>query len=61
MKIFLLYDYDDRVIKASCDGRKLSREADVMNGCDDTGEILYGPYFITDVELEDIPNLLKEK
>ena len=49
MKIWLLFDYDDRVIRASCDGVKLQKIADEMNGPVD-----FGPYWVTDVELEDM-------
>jgi len=60
MKIYLLYDYDDRLIRASCDSKKITEESDIMNGFDENGEVLFGPYFTTSIELEDT-DLLKEK
>jgi len=54
MRIYLLCDYDV-VLKASCNGKKLSRKADEMNGIDYNKEVLHGLYSILDIELEDIP------
>jgi hypothetical protein len=51
MKIWLMYDYDDRVIRASCDGLALQQEAEKMNGGPDE----YRAYYVTDLELEDVP------
>ena len=50
MKIYLLFDYEDRPIKASCDHLKLEREAEEMNGPED-----WGPYFVSCIDLEDAP------
>ena len=56
MDIYLLFDYDDRVIRASCDGKKLREEANAMNG-----EDCFGPYYVIEFELEDMPTFEEEE
>lgn len=54
MKIYLLiFDdgFDRTVERASCDGNKLNQMADEYNGLD----VILGPYFVIDIELEDAP------
>ena len=51
MKIWILFDYDDRPIRASCDGISLQQEAEKLGDCGDG----YTPYWVIDIELEDVP------
>ena len=56
MRIFLLCDDENGVIKVSCNDIKLTQECDAMNGTDD--EEMYslcGPYYVCEAELEDVP------
>jgi hypothetical protein len=52
MEIYILYnDFDYRVERASCDGKKLQEMADAYNGEDNLG-----PYCVISLELEDFEN-----
>jgi len=50
MKIYLVYDYDDRCVEATCDGLKASQMVDELNG---PGENF--PYYYISLELHDVP------
>jgi len=47
MNVFLLFDYEDRVIKASCDGAKM------RDICDEYNHGETEPYYVVSFELED--------
>lgn len=48
-KIHILFDYDDRPIKASLDGKKLEEEATEMNG----GPEEYFAYYVITMDVEE--------
>ena len=59
MNIHLLM-FDDRVERASCDGKKIKQLADESNGYDEAGCVLMGPYFAIEIELEDLPESMMD-
>lgn len=55
MKIYILM-FDDKIERASCDSQKIHGIANESNGYDECENALDGPYFVIDIELEDVPH-----
>jgi len=56
MQIYIFYnDFDHIIERASCDGQKLEEMAKAYNGEGDLG-----PYCVTPIELEDVPQSVVE-
>ncbi len=52
--------FDDRVERASCNIQKMKKLANESNGYDEDNFVLFGPYSVVTIELEDIPEFMKD-